>query len=195
MAIETGYTVNLELISMNLSSIRRALCILVLSAITAGCDQRPPVKNIQQGATEELNPTANQIDYATKRSNIGLEVSTTTENEIRSLMSACKSAILKLAKSKNKSAFEVYLVDEYSADSYQAIAYTSGGHLLSEARRVEQFIKARDMGSPSLALSLEKQLAYTVIHTRDSFSGINKEAVNYGCLLEPGLKVLPYRKE
>jgi hypothetical protein len=115
------------------------------------------------------------------------ELQKATPEKIKSILSLCQSSVLEIAKSQNTSPFDVFLVDEYSADVYQAGAYMGGGNVSSESERIKRFIKARKDGEKYLRYALD--LSYTVMFTRDSFSGPQKEPRSYSCQIEPGLTV------
>lgn len=170
-----------------------AVSFLALSAILldiSGCGRKsdaPPQKTAEEVQAEKLAEEQRRREYEQKTAQLEAELKKATPAQVRSILQSCKSAVLELAKSQNRSPFDVFLVDEYSADVYQASAYVGGGDVSSAEQRAQQFLKARKAGEKDLRYSLS--LSYTVVFTYDSFSGPKKEPKRFMCELEPGLSV------
>lgn len=158
--------------------------------IVTGCSKEnsaPPQKTMEQMQVEKTVEEKRLKEYEEQIAKLESELQKATPEEIKSILSSCQSSVLALAKSQNTSPFDVFLVDEYSADVYQAGAYLGGGNVSSESDRIKGFIKARKDGEKNLQYALD--LSYTVMFTRDSFSGPQKEPKRYRCQIEPGLTV------
>lgn len=158
--------------------------------IVTGCGEEksaPPQKTIEQTQAEKIAEEQRVKEYEEQLAKLETELQKATPEKIKSILSSCQSSVLELAESRNTSPFGVFLVDEYSADVYQAGAYVGGGNVSSESERVKRFIKARKDGEKDLRYALD--LSYTVMFTRDSFSGPQKEPRRYSCQVEPGLTV------
>lgn len=165
------------------------LSLAVLIAAT-GCSKKTEVtsqKTAEQIQWEEEATALRKKKAMEDATLVQAELSKATPGQVRSLFSSCKGTILSQAKSENTSPFGVFLVDEYSADSYQGAAYAMGGNIAGEDQRVKRFMKARKAGSKDLVHELD--LSYSVMFTRDSFSGPKKESKSYWCNVQPGLRV------
>ena len=157
---------------------------------TVGCDQKssaPPQKTAMQMQVEKVAVELLQKEHEEQIAKLETELQKVKPERIRSMLSACQSSILELAKSENTSPFAVFLVDEYSADVYQAASYAGGGNVSSESERIKKFIRARKDGEKNLQYALD--LSYTVMFTRESFSGSEKEPRRYSCHIEPDMTV------
>lgn len=164
--------------------------IFCSALIGVGCNQKisaPPQKTAVQIQAEKAAEDLLQKEYEEQIAKLETELQKATPERIRSILSICQSSILELAKSENTSPFDVFLVDEYSADVYQAASYVGGGNVSSESERIKKFIKARKDGEKNLQYALD--LSYTVMFTHDSFSGPTKEPRRYSCQIEPDLTV------
>ncbi|WP_415355919.1 hypothetical protein [Halioglobus sp. Uisw_031] len=94
---------------------------------------------------------------------------------------------MEVARKRNKTRFEIFLVDEYSADVYQAAAYGSFGAIENDEERVARLHEAIAEKADPLWRSLN--LSYLVIVTKDSFSGLTRESKRYTCTLEPDFRI------
>lgn len=161
----------------------------------AGCGRgtdAPLAKTAEQIRLEQITKEENEKETNRKMEQLESELKNATVGQIRGLVSNCKAAVLSLAKLDNKSPFDVFLVDEYSADSYQAAAHLSGGGSVSNDEKViKDFLKARKAGEVNLFTKLN--LRHTVIFTNDSFSGPTKEPKRYACFIEPGLTLTTFK--
>lgn len=172
-------------------SLRDSIFFWVISIsvlCVAGCSGRsdtPPPKTSEQTQAEKLATEQRMREYEKKKAILESDLKKVTADQVRSILQNCKSTVLQLAKSQNRSPFDVFLVDEYSADVHQAAAYVGGGNVSSEEQRVQQFLKARKGGEKDMQYALD--LSYTVMFTYDSFSGPLREPKRYMCKLEPGL--------
>ncbi len=118
-----------------------------------------------------------------------------TPENLSTLMRGCREAVMRDARERGKP-FEPFIVDEYSADTYQAAAAVrNNGKPLPQAKRIEitvsEFMKARDAGEFSrLASIVDNGMdSFSVVVTSDSFNGPQRKVVNYSCSLRPGLKL------
>lgn len=176
--------------------IRKGIAFWVISIFIlsiAGCNSRsdtpPPKKTTEQIQAEKIAAEQRMREYEEKKAKLESDLNKVTAGQVRSILQSCKSSVLQLAKSQNRSPFDVFLVDEYSADVYQAAAYVGSGNVSSEEQRVQQFLKARKAKEKEKSLRYALNLSYTVMFTNDSFSGPQKEPKRYMCELEPGLTV------
>lgn len=164
--------------------------VLCSTLIYMGCSQQsdaPPQKTAEQIQAEKIAEEQEIKENQRQIAQIDAELQKATPDQIRSIQQSCKSAILDLAKSRNTSPFEVFLVDEYSADVYQAAAYTGSGNVTSDEERVKRFLKSRKAGEN---LQSALSLSYSVMFTHDRFSGPQKEPKNFMCVIKPGLNVI-----
>jgi hypothetical protein len=164
--------------------------ILGVGLTSSGCDQKtnaPPQKTAKQTQAEKIAEEQSIKLYQQQLAQMETDLQNATPDKIRAILASCKSSILNQAKSENTSPFDVFMVDEYSADVYQAAAYVGNGNISSEDERVKRFLKARKAGEKDLQFALD--LSYSVMFTRDSFSGPQKEPRSYNCHLEQGLSV------
>jgi hypothetical protein len=88
---------------------------------------------------------------------------------------------MKRAKEDNRGPFQVFMVDEYSADVHQAVAYLGGGAAMTDEARLKRFIAAKKAGQPDLRYALD--MRYTVMFTEDTFRGPVKRPQRYSCRL------------
>lgn len=177
---------------MHISLMNSAFYGLIFGSllIVTGCGEEksaPPQKTMEQIQAEKTAEEKRVKEYEEQMAKLESELQKATPEKIKSILSLCQSSVLEIAKSQNTSPFDVFLVDEYSADVYQAGAYMGGGNVSSESERIKRFIKARKDGEKYLRYALD--LSYTVMFTRDSFSGPQKEPRSYSCQIEPGLTV------
>lgn len=180
---------------MSLSRKNCISCGLLLAFMVAatGCGRKsdaPPQKTTEQIRAEQIAAEEREKEGKRKSAQTEAELKSATAGQIRALVSKCKSDVLTLAKSQNRSPFEVFLVDEYSADIYQAAAHIGGGSVSSDEQMVQKFLKARKAGDQYFAQALN--LSYTVMFTHDSFSGPKKEPKRYACFIEPGLTLTTF---
>lgn len=164
--------------------------ILGVGLISSGCNQKtnaPPQKTAEQIQAEKIAEEQGIKLYQQQRAQIETDLQNASPDKLRSILASCKSSVLNQAKSENTSPFDVFLVDEYSADVYQAAAYVGNGNASSEDERIKRFLKARKAGEKDLQFALN--LSYSVMFTRDSFSGPQKEPRSYNCQLGQGLSV------
>lgn len=176
------------------------LVISIFALFVTGCGEskvtspsKPPDEIlVEETEAEKIAKEQRMREYEEEKSKLESNLKKMTDNKAQSILQGCKAAVLQLAKSQNKSPFDVFLVDEYSADVYQGAAYAEGGRVSieSEEDRLKRFLKARKNGKKDLRYALN--LSYTVMFTHDSFSGPRKEAKGYSCELKPDLSVDPY---
>lgn len=177
---------------MNLFLIKAGTLGLVLCStlIYMGCSQQsdaPPQKTAEQIQAEKIAEEQAIKEVQREIAQIDADLQKATPDQIRSIHQSCKSAILDLAKSRNTSPFEVFLVDEYSADVYQAAAFAGNGNVKTDEDRVKRFLEARKAGED---LRSALSLSYSVMFTHDGFSGPRKEPKNFMCEIKPGFKLI-----
>ena len=141
-------------------------------------------KSAEQIAAEATAKSEREEAARKKTEHVERDLKAATPSQLRALISSCKTAVLAEAKTDNRSPFDFFLVDEYSADVYQAATYS--GNTSSEENRLKQFVAARKKSAK--VLQNEINLSYSVMFTRDSFPGPRKEAKRYTCWLKPDLE-------
>jgi tetratricopeptide (TPR) repeat protein len=149
-----------------------------------------PQKTPEQIQSEKISEEQSKKNYEKQIENLEIKLKKATPEKLESMLSSCQSAILELAKSQNTSPFSIFLVDEYSADTYQAVVAIDGGSVSSQSERIDRFLKAQENGTKDLRYALN--LSYTVMFTHDSFSGTIKDPKKYRCTIEPDLTVHAY---
>ncbi|MDI1259368.1 hypothetical protein [Aquabacterium sp.] len=168
-----------------------SLFVAATALILLACSEQkeyPPPKTAEQIRIKELADEKFLREYKAEQATIESELMKASEKKLRSLYITCKEEILKLAKEQNISNFGFFLVDEHSADTYQATAYISGsGSTSSTDERLKTFLNRRQNKSPDLFFALN--LSYAIMFTRDTLSGPMKEPKGYSCSLKPGLIV------
>jgi hypothetical protein len=115
-------------------------------------------------------------------------LSDASEEQLRQIFRSCKSEVRSYMNRVNDGPFQPFLVDEYSADTYQAAAYFSDASIQSEGARVQEFLESRSRGD-EVALDAYLNLSYAVIYTKDTFSGPTKEFRTHRCTLAPNLSI------
>ena len=162
----------------------RPSLLLALALSLVGCygESAAPTKSPEQVQAEQLVEKQRLDAHKIQSATVAAELQKATQAEIRAIYRSCKSSVLALAKSRNTTPYEVFLVDEYSADIYQTMAY--GTNVLSDEQNAKRFLKSR---RSSKYLEVDLNLTYSVIFARDGFSGPTKESKAYMCFVKPGL--------
>ena len=115
-------------------------------------------------------------------------LSVASEARVRQIFRSCKGEIREHMNRVNKGPFQPFLVDEYSADRYQATAYFSDISVESEDARVSNFLEVRG-GADEVALDHYVNLSYAVIFTEDTFSGPTQEVRSYRCAMAKDMAI------
>jgi hypothetical protein len=147
--------------------------------------QELPPKTAQQVAEEAERQRLHELRAAEAREHqrtfFDTKLKQLTNQQLKQILFDCQAAIMKKAKEDNRGPFEVFMVDEYSADVHQAGAYLGGGAVMTDDARLKRFIAAKSAGQPDLRFALD--MRYTVMFTEDTFRGPVKRPQRYSCRL------------
>lgn len=189
---------------------RATAFLLCLCAIVSACSKDTPPSEPKLPASTQPDPET-QRKNDEERAQLEQRLIDASPAQIRALFAECRSAVAKKFPSDNTGPYEPFMVDEYSADTYQELAAAVHGSALSDDARLKKFLKARseklaaaarlkknksknrdsDEYTARMRLESELELRYGVIFTHDSFSGPQREERQYTCVIDHELKVRP----
>ena len=164
---------------------RIALTILMVSsmALLNGCGN--------DDLDAQANPTPEQIAERkatyeaelAREKRIADQLSAATDEQLDSLLWDCQNAIRHEAWRRYKGPYEIYVIDETSADSFQAAAsYSSGSvdfrSIESASKRIEHFRHHGNLNTK-----------FSVMTTHETFSGNKREFTNYSCKVGEDLTI------
>ena len=117
--------------------------ILGAAIVVSGCDNKneaPAQKTAEQIQAEKIAIEQLTKEREQQEAQIETALRSAKPDQLRSILQSCKSFVLEQAKTQNRSPFAFFLVDEYSADIYQAAAYAEGGRgsISSENDRIKR---------------------------------------------------------
>ncbi len=164
----------------------RRLLILSMTATALTLSGCGPSKAEREA---ELKAIMEQIakESAEKKAKANEQIKALNDQELISLISSCKAAIMQEARQRYKP-FEPFMVDEHSADIYQAATHLSGGKINKPgdiSARVKQY-RERVKSGQDKNLSDPLDTRFSVMVTQDSFSGPQKQSIEASCEFELG---------
>lgn len=170
--------------------IRTIAFLTVLTCLISSCGKSKSEIEAEEAEAAALSDKFFE-ERAAEREAGRKELVKADKKQLSSLLSVCKNEIVKLANEEKRQSFDVFIVDDYNADVYQAVAHLGGGSIQPDSERVDEYLKAvkNNPGDTSVTLNTD----YTVIVTEDSFSGLQKKPINYTCDVGAGLKLNPVR--
>ncbi|MBU3591859.1 hypothetical protein ICN11_07510 [Polynucleobacter sp. 78F-HAINBA] len=163
---------------MNSIKFLKVVFALFMSLAIVGCGKSSEKKTpiTQQISDSEIAERKRIFEERAER--LDAELNAASPQVLASLFESCKSIVLNYARSTTN--YGVFMVDQYSADIYQAEAHFNGGRYVSTQERVKIFLDARKGGGKNLEYMLP--LSYTV-----TISSPTKVWEKLKCKIEPGL--------
>lgn len=104
---------------------------------------------------------------------------TASDEVLKKILSDCRHLVKEYVDSRNKGPFSNYMIDQYSAGTYQ---YHAGRNaLMTDEQRIEDLRKSKDY--------ISFNTKYAMLSAYDSFNGPQKTVDKYECKIEEGPKV------
>lgn len=183
---------------------------LILLVLISACSKEPSSPTPEEIARKN----AKAETEAKEKSDIATALNNATEKELLSLLTKCKLVIEN--ESANQTKFGTHLVNEYSSDKYQALAFLHSGNSakllekdIDRVRNIKTIDYYRDLDmdftkyKDSKALELKNMYeshwaqsaidslntSYPVIVPKESFDGITDNLYKYICIYNKSLEV------